>query len=111
MNKFDGNIEKFREWIFDLTVALGCVDEKLMRELKRLLGRKDIGDDPEKWEIDPAWLEAQGVDVEERKVRRPTGVIEEGTDATPPAPPAAVEEAKDGDLVDLFDDKPPPAQG
>ena len=68
-------------------------------------------DDPAKWEIDPVWLEQQGVDVEERKLRRPTGVIEEGADATPPAPPGPVEEAKQGDLIDLFDDKPPPAQG
>eukprot|EP00619_Florenciella_sp_RCC1007_P011127 CAMPEP_0205903524 /NCGR_PEP_ID=MMETSP1325-20131115/156_1 /ASSEMBLY_ACC=CAM_ASM_000708 /TAXON_ID=236786 /ORGANISM="Florenciella sp., Strain RCC1007" /LENGTH=216 /DNA_ID=CAMNT_0053269183 /DNA_START=39 /DNA_END=689 /DNA_ORIENTATION=- len=67
-------------------------------------------DDPMSWQIDPGWLESQGVDLEARdgKLRKPTGVIEEAKDAEP----SPVEEAKQGDLIDLFDDKPPPtAQG
>ena len=43
---------------------MGCVDKKLMGELKRLLGRKDIGDDPEKWDSVVDSIKVGGLDLE-----------------------------------------------
>ena len=52
MDKFEGDVQKFREWLFDLMVALGSVDKDLAKELKGLLYRdsKDADKSPEKWD-------------------------------------------------------------
>ena len=50
IEKFDGDVNKFRGWMFDLLVALGTIDKDLSRELKSLLTR-DLGNvTPERWE-------------------------------------------------------------
>ena len=36
MDKFEGDMVKFRRWIFNLGVAIGGVDEKLSKTLERL---------------------------------------------------------------------------
>ena len=46
MDKFEGDMAKFRGWVFDLGVAIGGVDEKLSKTLERL-GRYE---DKDKWE-------------------------------------------------------------
>ena len=40
VDKFDGDMAKFRGWVFDLTVAIGQIDKVLCRDLKDVLSVK-----------------------------------------------------------------------
>ncbi len=46
MDKFEGDVGKFRSWIFDLEVALGSIDSELGKTVKALL-REHIPDPSE----------------------------------------------------------------
>ena len=48
VDKFDGDLSKFRGWLFDLLVAIGQIDRDLAVELKTML-KRDLDDkwDPE----------------------------------------------------------------
>ena len=46
MDKFDGDLGKFRAWIFDLEVALGSIDSELGKTVRALL-REHIPDPSE----------------------------------------------------------------
>jgi hypothetical protein len=46
MDKFEGDVGKFRSWIFDLEVALGSIDSELGKVVKALL-RENIPDPSE----------------------------------------------------------------
>ena len=49
VDKFDGDLSKFRGWLFDLLVSIGQVDSELAKELKVLLSRGlDESWDPER---------------------------------------------------------------
>ena len=39
VDKFDGDLSKFRGWLFDFLVAIGQVDHYLVIEIKKLLAR------------------------------------------------------------------------
>jgi hypothetical protein len=42
MDKFDSDVGKYRGWRFDLLVGIGQVDDRLGREIKKMLGK--VGD-------------------------------------------------------------------
>ena len=43
VEKFDGELDKYRGWIFDIVVALAQVDGELSKEVEKLvMGREDI---------------------------------------------------------------------
>eukprot|EP00973_Karenia_brevis_P023737 3271421-Karenia_brevis.AAC.1 len=41
IEKFDGNIKGFREWIFNLEVALGQIDRELQPLVREVIRRDD----------------------------------------------------------------------
>ena len=44
IDKFDGDVAKYRGWIFELEVILGQVDDKLGMFVRKLLSKKDLPD-------------------------------------------------------------------
>ena len=42
MEKFDGDVNKFRGWLFDLLVAIGQVDKDLVTILRIIMEDEDI---------------------------------------------------------------------
>eukprot|EP00973_Karenia_brevis_P030955 4269881-Karenia_brevis.AAC.1 len=50
MDKFGGDVSKFRLWMFNLGVAIGSVDRKLAEEIKSLMKRDDSKKILEDWD-------------------------------------------------------------
>ena len=45
IEKFEGDAQKFRSWMFDFLVTVGSIDSELAKELKELLGHTKIPED------------------------------------------------------------------
>eukprot|EP00973_Karenia_brevis_P013638 1850849-Karenia_brevis.AAC.1 len=50
IEKYDGNAKGFREWIFNIEVALGQIDKELAYTIREIIRRDDVQRFPESWD-------------------------------------------------------------
>eukprot|EP00973_Karenia_brevis_P031029 4280676-Karenia_brevis.AAC.1 len=49
IDKYDGSIKGFREWIFNIEVAFGQIDRELAYMVRELIRRDDMQRFPDSW--------------------------------------------------------------